>query len=190
MSFEHRRDWSRGGGGGPRPSSSSAGGPEGRGGRGRHPSHLKGRDIGLWYARKQGQKSKEPDRQQVTAAARIRRLLSASWARGSAPAAPPPGSPSSPSAPRPSPLDGPPAPGTVLRPWDVSLAAGGCKARVLLRWTLGPWSATVVWSVALSMHVHTPNLFVPPGGEGRMMVLATEPDKYCSQIRPGTRLRA
>ncbi|CAM4598477.1 unnamed protein product [Lepidochelys olivacea] len=65
MSFEHRRDWSRGGGGGPRPSSSSsAGGPEGRGGRGRHPSHLKGRDIGLWYARKQGQKSKEPDRQQ------------------------------------------------------------------------------------------------------------------------------
>uniref|UniRef100_A0A8C3T5K3 ATP-dependent DNA/RNA helicase DHX36 n=1 Tax=Chelydra serpentina TaxID=8475 RepID=A0A8C3T5K3_CHESE len=67
MSFEHRRDWSRGGGGGPRPSS-SAGGHEGRGGggggRGRHPSHLKGRDIGLWYARKQGQKSKEPDRQQ------------------------------------------------------------------------------------------------------------------------------
>ncbi|XP_065267496.1 ATP-dependent DNA/RNA helicase DHX36 [Emys orbicularis] len=68
MSFEHRRDWSRGGGGGPRPSSSSAGGHEGRGGsgggRGRHPSHLKGRDIGLWYARKQSQKSKEPDRQQ------------------------------------------------------------------------------------------------------------------------------
>ncbi|XP_005287021.2 ATP-dependent DNA/RNA helicase DHX36 [Chrysemys picta bellii] len=64
MSFEHRRDWSRGGGGAPRPSSSSAGGHEGRGGRGRHPSHLKGRDIGLWYARKQSQKSKEPDRQQ------------------------------------------------------------------------------------------------------------------------------
>ncbi|NXT42589.1 DHX36 helicase, partial [Pelecanoides urinatrix] len=34
------------------------------GGRGRHPSHLKGREIGLWYARKQGQKSKETDRQQ------------------------------------------------------------------------------------------------------------------------------
>uniref|UniRef100_A0A8C0G4L1 ATP-dependent DNA/RNA helicase DHX36 n=1 Tax=Chelonoidis abingdonii TaxID=106734 RepID=A0A8C0G4L1_CHEAB len=64
MSFEHRRGWSRGGGGGPRPSSSSAGAHEGRGGRGRHPSHLKGRDIGLWYARKQSQKSKEPDRQQ------------------------------------------------------------------------------------------------------------------------------
>ncbi|NWU82636.1 DHX36 helicase, partial [Onychorhynchus coronatus] len=34
------------------------------GGRGRHPSHLKGREIGLWYARKQGQKSRDTDRQQ------------------------------------------------------------------------------------------------------------------------------
>lgn len=42
-------------------SSSSAGG---HGGRGRHPGHLKGREIGLWYARKQGQKSREADRQQ------------------------------------------------------------------------------------------------------------------------------
>ncbi|NWZ88070.1 DHX36 helicase, partial [Poecile atricapillus] len=41
--------------------SSSAGGP---GGRGRHPGHLKGREIGLWYARKQGQKSRDADRQQ------------------------------------------------------------------------------------------------------------------------------
>ncbi|XP_025913540.1 ATP-dependent RNA helicase DHX36 isoform X2 [Apteryx rowi] len=68
MSYEHRRDWGRGGDGGSRPSSSSAaasGGHGGRGGgRGRHPSHLKGREIGLWYARKQGQKSKETDRQQ------------------------------------------------------------------------------------------------------------------------------
>ncbi|XP_067157650.1 ATP-dependent DNA/RNA helicase DHX36 isoform X2 [Apteryx mantelli] len=71
MSYEHRRDWGRGGDGGPRPSSSSAaaasgghGGRGGGGGRGRHPSHLKGREIGLWYARKQGQKSKETDRQQ------------------------------------------------------------------------------------------------------------------------------
>ncbi|KAF1674486.1 hypothetical protein FQV07_0010648, partial [Pygoscelis papua] len=53
----------RGGDGGS--SSASAGGHGGRGGgRGRHPSHLKGREIGLWYARKQGQKSKETDRQQ------------------------------------------------------------------------------------------------------------------------------
>ncbi|NXD70952.1 DHX36 helicase, partial [Eolophus roseicapillus] len=62
MSYEHRRDWGRGGDGG---SSSAAGGHGGRGGgRGRHPSHLRGREIGLWYARKQGQKSKETDRQQ------------------------------------------------------------------------------------------------------------------------------
>ncbi|NXM57200.1 DHX36 helicase, partial [Illadopsis cleaveri] len=36
----------------------------GPGGRGRHPSHLKGREIGLWYARKQGQKNRDADRQQ------------------------------------------------------------------------------------------------------------------------------
>ncbi|NWV21986.1 DHX36 helicase, partial [Origma solitaria] len=36
----------------------------GPGGRGRHPGHLKGREIGLWYARKQGQKSRDADRQQ------------------------------------------------------------------------------------------------------------------------------
>lgn len=68
MSYEHRRDRGRGrgGDGGSSASSSSAGGHGGRGGgRGRHPSHLKGREIGLWYARKQGQKSKETDRQQV-----------------------------------------------------------------------------------------------------------------------------
>ncbi|NWQ97302.1 DHX36 helicase, partial [Burhinus bistriatus] len=69
MSYEHRRDWGRGRDGGfaasSSSSSSSAGGHGGRGGgRGRHPSHLKGREIGLWYARKQGQKSKETDRQQ------------------------------------------------------------------------------------------------------------------------------
>ncbi|NXA20103.1 DHX36 helicase, partial [Ibidorhyncha struthersii] len=71
MSYEHRRDWGRGRGGdggaaaASSSSSSSAGGHGGRGGgRGRHPSHLKGREIGLWYARKQGQKSKETDRQQ------------------------------------------------------------------------------------------------------------------------------
>ncbi|KAF1474091.1 ATP-dependent RNA helicase DHX36, partial [Pygoscelis antarcticus] len=65
MSYEHRRDWGRGRGGDGGSSSASAGGHGGRGGgRGRHPSHLKGREIGLWYARKQGQKSKETDRQQ------------------------------------------------------------------------------------------------------------------------------
>uniref|UniRef100_A0A8C6YKZ0 RNA helicase n=1 Tax=Nothoprocta perdicaria TaxID=30464 RepID=A0A8C6YKZ0_NOTPE len=36
----------------------------GRGLSGRFRGHLKGREIGLWYARKQGQKSKENDRQQ------------------------------------------------------------------------------------------------------------------------------
>ncbi|NXA66531.1 DHX36 helicase, partial [Mohoua ochrocephala] len=52
----------RGGdGGSASAASSSAGGP---GGRGRHPGHLKGREIGLWYARKQGQKSRDADRQQ------------------------------------------------------------------------------------------------------------------------------
>uniref|UniRef100_A0A8C9F594 RNA helicase n=1 Tax=Pavo cristatus TaxID=9049 RepID=A0A8C9F594_PAVCR len=64
-----RRDWGRGrgrgGDGGSSAASSGGGGHGGRGGgRGRHPSHLKGREIGLWYARKQGQKSKETDRQQ------------------------------------------------------------------------------------------------------------------------------
>ncbi|XP_048362008.1 ATP-dependent DNA/RNA helicase DHX36 [Sphaerodactylus townsendi] len=74
MSYEHRRDWSRGGGG-PRSSQSSpsssfstgrsgGGGGGGRGGRGRPPPHLKGREIGLWYARRQGEKSKEAERQQ------------------------------------------------------------------------------------------------------------------------------
>ncbi|NWH73734.1 DHX36 helicase, partial [Piaya cayana] len=70
------RDWGRGrgrgGGGGSNCSDggsastfSDGAGHGGRGGgRGRHPSHLKGREIGLWYARKQGHKSKETDRQQ------------------------------------------------------------------------------------------------------------------------------
>ncbi|KAH0624092.1 hypothetical protein JD844_007453 [Phrynosoma platyrhinos] len=72
MSYEHRRDWSRGGG--PRASqaasssasssSSGRGGGRGGGGRGRPPPHLKGREIGLWYARRQGEKSKEAERQQ------------------------------------------------------------------------------------------------------------------------------
>ncbi|NXE37494.1 DHX36 helicase, partial [Ptilorrhoa leucosticta] len=68
MSYEHRRDWGRGrgrgrggDGGSASAASSSAGGP---GGRGRHPGHLKGREIGLWYARKQGQKNRDADRQQ------------------------------------------------------------------------------------------------------------------------------
>ncbi|OXB63147.1 hypothetical protein ASZ78_000379 [Callipepla squamata] len=70
MSYEQRRDWGRGrgrgGDGGSSAAASSGGGGHGGrgGGRGRHPSHLKGREIGLWYARKQGQKSKETDRQQ------------------------------------------------------------------------------------------------------------------------------
>uniref|UniRef100_F7FE33 ATP-dependent DNA/RNA helicase DHX36 n=1 Tax=Monodelphis domestica TaxID=13616 RepID=F7FE33_MONDO len=76
MSYEHRQNWgrdsagprgsggggyggNRGGGGG-----RAAGGGGSGGGRGRHPGHLKGRDIGLWYARKQGQKSKDAERQE------------------------------------------------------------------------------------------------------------------------------
>ncbi|NXX28273.1 DHX36 helicase, partial [Nicator chloris] len=66
MSYEQRRDWGRGrgrggDGGSASAASSSAGGP---GGRGRHPGHLKGREIGLWYARRQGQKNRDADRQQ------------------------------------------------------------------------------------------------------------------------------
>ncbi|KAL9845198.1 LOW QUALITY PROTEIN: ATP-dependent DNA/RNA helicase DHX36 [Geothlypis trichas] len=73
MSYEQRRDWGRGrgrgrgrgGDGGAAAAaaspSSTAGGP---GGRGRHPGHLKGREIGLWYARRQGQKNRDADRQQ------------------------------------------------------------------------------------------------------------------------------
>ncbi|NWV60216.1 DHX36 helicase, partial [Malurus elegans] len=66
MSYDSRRDWGRGrgrggDGGSNSAASSSAGWP---GGRGRHPSHLRGRDIGLWYARKQGQKSRDSDRHQ------------------------------------------------------------------------------------------------------------------------------
>nr|XP_021514063.1 ATP-dependent RNA helicase DHX36 [Meriones unguiculatus] len=49
------------GGGGSR---GSGGGGGGRGGRGRHPGHLKGREIGLWYAKKQTQKNKEAERQE------------------------------------------------------------------------------------------------------------------------------
>ncbi|NXI19771.1 DHX36 helicase, partial [Irena cyanogastra] len=67
MSYEQRRDWGRGrgrgrgGDGGSASASSGAGGP---GGRGRHPGHLKGREIGMWYARKQSQKNRDADRQQ------------------------------------------------------------------------------------------------------------------------------
>ncbi|XP_006185739.2 ATP-dependent DNA/RNA helicase DHX36 [Camelus ferus] len=53
----HSGNRGSGGGGG-------GGGGGGRGGRGRHPGHLKGREIGLWYARKQGQKNKEAERQE------------------------------------------------------------------------------------------------------------------------------
>ncbi|NXB89955.1 DHX36 helicase, partial [Vidua chalybeata] len=70
MSYEQRRDWGRGrgrgrgrggDGGAASAAPSAAGGP---GGRGRHPGHLKGREIGLWYARRQGQKNRDADRQQ------------------------------------------------------------------------------------------------------------------------------
>ncbi|MEE6501078.1 hypothetical protein FKM82_004056 [Ascaphus truei] len=74
MSYEQRRGWSRGRGGRGRGFSSQhdggggggGGGSSSRenagGGREKPPPHLKGREIGLWYARKQGQKSKDKER--------------------------------------------------------------------------------------------------------------------------------
>ncbi|XP_038624544.1 ATP-dependent DNA/RNA helicase DHX36 [Tachyglossus aculeatus] len=71
MSYERRHGWGRRGGSGPGAGPEpgpgpgpTAGGGRGGGGRGRHPGHLKGREIGLWYARKQGQKTREADRQE------------------------------------------------------------------------------------------------------------------------------
>ncbi|XP_021572161.1 ATP-dependent RNA helicase DHX36 isoform X2 [Carlito syrichta] len=78
MSYDYHQNWGRDGGprssggayggghGGSRASGggSGGGGGGGRGGRGRHPGHLKGREIGLWYAKKQGQKNKEAERQE------------------------------------------------------------------------------------------------------------------------------
>lgn len=74
MSYDYHQSWSRDGGprGSGQGSGSSGGGSRGsggggggRGGRGRHPGHLKGREIGLWYAKKQTQKNKEAERQEV-----------------------------------------------------------------------------------------------------------------------------
>ncbi|XP_026557436.1 ATP-dependent RNA helicase DHX36 [Pseudonaja textilis] len=69
MSYENRRGWGRRDG--PRASQSSSsssrggeGGGGGSGSRSRPPPHLKGREIGLWYARRQGERSKEAERQQ------------------------------------------------------------------------------------------------------------------------------
>lgn len=82
MSYDYHQSWSRdagprgsgpGGGGGVGsrgPGGGGGGGGGGRGGRGRHPGHLKGREIGLWYARKQTQKNKEAERQEVWRARR------------------------------------------------------------------------------------------------------------------------
>ncbi|XP_072113031.1 ATP-dependent DNA/RNA helicase DHX36 [Mobula birostris] len=68
MSSGVHRDWRAGGGssaaGGWDNSSRGGGGGGGGGGRGRHPGHLKGKDIGLWYAKRQGQKSKEMERKE------------------------------------------------------------------------------------------------------------------------------
>uniref|UniRef100_A0A9L0T326 RNA helicase n=1 Tax=Equus caballus TaxID=9796 RepID=A0A9L0T326_HORSE len=69
MSYEGPPGWGRDGGprssgGGRGGSRGAGGGGGGRGGRGRHPGHLKGREIGLWYARKQGQKNRDAERQE------------------------------------------------------------------------------------------------------------------------------
>ncbi|XP_043926451.1 ATP-dependent DNA/RNA helicase DHX36 [Protopterus annectens] len=65
--YGYSGSYDRGGGRGRnRGSSSFYGGSTSDGGsrRGRHPPHLKGREIGLWYARQQGQKSKENERKE------------------------------------------------------------------------------------------------------------------------------
>ncbi|OCT80873.1 ATP-dependent DNA/RNA helicase DHX36 [Xenopus laevis] len=66
MSYEQRRGWGRGRGGRGRArgfsSQYESGSAENSGGREKPPPHLKGREIGLWYARRQGQKSKEKER--------------------------------------------------------------------------------------------------------------------------------
>ncbi|XP_062901383.1 ATP-dependent DNA/RNA helicase DHX36 [Mobula hypostoma] len=66
MSSGVRRDWRAGGGSSAAGGwdNSSRGGGGGGGGRGRHPGHLKGKDIGLWYAKRQGQKSKDMERKE------------------------------------------------------------------------------------------------------------------------------
>uniref|UniRef100_H0VAR3 RNA helicase n=1 Tax=Cavia porcellus TaxID=10141 RepID=H0VAR3_CAVPO len=76
MSYDYHQNWGRDGGsrstsggsggghGGSRGTGGGGGGGGGRGGRGRHPGHLKGREIGLWYAKKQTQKNKEAERKE------------------------------------------------------------------------------------------------------------------------------
>lgn len=90
MSYAYHQSWGRdseprgsgrdssqgsgggGGGGGGGSRGSGGGGGGGRGGRGRHPAHLKGREIGLWYARQQTQKNKEAERQEVCMSKHVR----------------------------------------------------------------------------------------------------------------------
>ncbi|KAL6479481.1 hypothetical protein MHYP_G00129140 [Metynnis hypsauchen] len=55
-SWEDQEEHSGGGGGG------RGGGGRGGGGRGKHPPHLKGREIGLWYAKWGGMKRNEAER--------------------------------------------------------------------------------------------------------------------------------
>ncbi|KAM4772480.1 ATP-dependent DNA/RNA helicase DHX36 [Rhinophrynus dorsalis] len=68
MSYEQRRGWDRGRGGRGRGRGYSSHYESGSsmessgGGREKPPPHLRGREIGLWYARRQGQKSKDKER--------------------------------------------------------------------------------------------------------------------------------
>ncbi|XP_069831568.1 ATP-dependent DNA/RNA helicase DHX36 [Dendropsophus ebraccatus] len=68
MSYEQRKGWGRGRGGRGRGFSSHHEGSSSReaagGAKERPPAHLRGRAIGLWYARRQGQKSKDKERQE------------------------------------------------------------------------------------------------------------------------------
>lgn len=65
MSYEQRRGWGRGRGGRGRDrgDSSHHEGESSGGGRERPPPHLRGREIGLWYARRQGPKNKEKEKE-------------------------------------------------------------------------------------------------------------------------------
>lgn len=65
MSYEQRWGWGRGRGRGGRGRGFSSHGESESfgGGREKPPPHLKGRDIGLWYARRQGDKSKEKEKE-------------------------------------------------------------------------------------------------------------------------------
>ncbi|KAM4694583.1 ATP-dependent DNA/RNA helicase DHX36 [Discoglossus pictus] len=62
MSYSQRRGWGRRGRGSSSQNDGGSSSDHPGGGRERPPSHLRGRDLGLWYARRQGQRSKDKER--------------------------------------------------------------------------------------------------------------------------------